>query len=685
MKWREVSCAMLLPLPLPLLMLALLLALPLVLPLSVSSSAFPLQEYVQRRLLDPLHNRALERAYEVVLSSTPSPPAAEDASTRSRTYVVLVDISVRALEELEPYLPRLLPQSHCEKFAGKLRARGEALDKDKFLYEHDVGDAGVTTMRVARMPSEMYQKLGLARRLVEGVDAGAELVVVSLGQHGERQLDADMCEALLAALQTAHFEMPSMKKDSSSSSGEQPTTALRFLAPEGAGPAEPAAAESAEAAEETAPSMEEELRRARAQRLAEAMDRASANRSSQRQQQGEHVPAAAEQSEEPLRARLVASLYSTHGTNIARALASLPPNVLTPASYCAVLRAFAAALGCELQDWDEEQLRTEGCGAFSAVLQANGRGSGDRLVRLRRGPTERGGSGSSSSLFPSTAVTLGAAMRGGPVARPVVLVGKGVCYDTGGINLKSAGSMKTMKHDMAGSSAALGAFSALCAAPTLGGEAGEHPLELWLAVCENNAGPLAFRPDDVVRAVTGESVEIVHSDAEGRLLLADTLALASRLALRPAFHGMHEAGSSPVLLLDLATLTGTCVASLSNRYIGAFSNRRERVAELISIGERCGERLWPFPLDEDFEEDLRSDVADVLQCRQQTEADHVYAATFLRRFVNPRAPWVHLDLGSAHRPGGLGHVASDFTGSGVRAALAIVKAALQRQRAERAG
>jgi leucyl aminopeptidase len=116
---------------------------------------------------------------------------------------------------------------------------------------------------------------------------------------------------------------------------------------------------------------------------------------------------------------------------------------------------------------------------------------------------------------------------GGSASRPVVLVGKGVCYDTGGINLKNANSMKTMKHDMAGSSAALGAFAALCmAAPPCA-----HPLELWLAVCENNAGPLAFRPDDVVTAVSGDSIEIVHSDAEGRLLLADTLALASRVAL----------------------------------------------------------------------------------------------------------------------------------------------------------
>jgi leucyl aminopeptidase len=93
---------------------------------------------------------------------------------------------------------------------------------------------------------------------------------------------------------------------------------------------------------------------------------------------------------------------------------------------------------------------------------------------------------------------------------------------------------------------------------------------------------------------------------------------------------------------------------------------------VVQAGRDCGERAWAFPLDDDFAEDLKSDVADVLQCRVATEADHIYAATFLKRFVSPSAPWLHLDLGSAFRPGGLGHVATDFTGSGVRLACAVI-------------
>lgn len=238
---------------------------------------------------------------------------------------------------------------------------------------------------------------------------------------------------------------------------------------------------------------------------------------------------------------------------------------------------------------------------------------------------------------------------------------------SGGINAKTANSMKTMKHDMAGSSAALGTFISLSKSSVF-----PYTIECWLAIVENNISPTAYRPDDVVTAVTGDTIEIVHTDAEGRMLLADVLALASRQVLKPSFHDSQDT-HSPKLLIDYATLTGTCISSLSNRYIGAFCNKREKNEILMNVGDRCGERLWPFPLDKDFEDDLVSDVADVLQCRQPTEADHIYAATFLNRFVNPTSLWVHLDLGSAHRPGGLGHVGTDFTGSGVRASLQIIK------------
>jgi leucyl aminopeptidase len=257
---------------------------------------------------------------------------------------------------------------------------------------------------------------------------------------------------------------------------------------------------------------------------------------------------------------------------------------------------------------------------------------------------------------------------GGFSMRPVVLVGKGVCYDTGGVNIKTANSMKTMKHDMGGSSAALGALQALTESNF------PYPVECWLALVENNIDPHAYRPDDVVTTVTGDSVEVVHTDAEGRMLLADVLALASRKVSVSAVHNsMGKSALSPKLLIDFATLTGTTISSLSNRYIGVFSNRKQFVDTAIRSGEKSGERSWPFPLDEDYEEDLLSDVADVLQCRQPTEADHIYAASFLKRFVNPTVPWVHLDLGSNHRSGGLGHIPTDYTGSGCRLAMEMIR------------
>ena len=192
------------------------------------------------------------------------------------------------------------------------------------------------------------------------------------------------------------------------------------------------------------------------------------------------------------------------------------------------------------------------------------------------------------------------------------------------------------------------------------------------AIVENNIDSQGYRPDDVVTAVTGDTIEVVHTDAEGRMLLADVLAIASRKVTNPRFHPTKES-LSPRLRIDFATLTGCAVTSLSNRYIGALTNRPEYVTKLIAAGEASGERIWPFPCDDDYDDDLKSDIADVLQCRQPVEADHIYAFAFLKKFMNPSVPWVHLDLASAHRPGGLGHIESEYTGSGVRAAMSILQ------------
>jgi leucyl aminopeptidase len=158
--------------------------------------------------------------------------------------------------------------------------------------------------------------------------------------------------------------------------------------------------------------------------------------------------------------------------------------------------------------------------------------------------------------------------------------------------------------------------------------------------------------------MNGVTIQVVHSDAEGRMVLADTLALAAR--------------ARPGLLLDFATLTGACVNALTDRYSGAFTNRPELEAALQSAGRASGERVWCFPMDADFDAELESPVADVMQCTMDSKGDHILAARFLGRFVPKDVAWAHVDLSASERKGGLAHVPTEFTGFGVRFAVQLL-------------
>ncbi|TDP62101.1 hypothetical protein [Roseateles toxinivorans] len=171
-------------------------------------------------------------------------------------------------------------------------------------------------------------------------------------------------------------------------------------------------------------------------------------------------------------------------------------------------------------------------------------------------------------------------------------------------------------------------------------------------------GPAAYRQNEVVRAANGTAIEIAHTDAEGRIVLADTLTLASR--------------DAPALILDYATLTGACTAALSSRMSGVFTNRPQWVPALIRSGQDSGERVWPFPLPLDYEEAIKSEVADIRQCALEAEADHILAAVFLRRFLVGDPAWIHIDLSSGKHKGGLAHVPTDVTGFGVRYTLNLL-------------
>lgn len=316
---------------------------------------------------------------------------------------------------------------------------------------------------------------------------------------------------------------------------------------------------------------------------------------------------------------------SAYGNHLARALSVLPENELGPAQYVKRVKKLATENGWRLRFLDEKRLAALGAGAFLAVTRTRAVGSGIAHVRY----TPRRAS-----------------------KRPIALVGKGICFDTGGVNLKPARHMYGMHEDMAGSAVALGTLSALARMQA------PFQVDCYLAIAENAIGPASYRPNEVVRAADGTTIEVVHTDAEGRMVLADTLVLASR--------------ERPGLIIDYATLTGACVYALGTRMTGVFTNRPALIPRLIEAGRASGERVWPFPLEDDYNADLKSDIADVKQCTLEGEADHILAALFLKRFIAHDPTWIHLDLSAGRHKGGLGAVPSDVTGFGVDFTLALL-------------
>ncbi|MBC7983195.1 MAG: leucyl aminopeptidase family protein [Candidatus Obscuribacterales bacterium] len=318
-----------------------------------------------------------------------------------------------------------------------------------------------------------------------------------------------------------------------------------------------------------------------------------------------------------------ASLATHAGNHLARWLTTLPPNKLTCVSYARALRALATRMQWRSQFIGEAQLKRLGAGAFLAVSRANShRGAGIAKLSYRPKVKSRGS---------------------------IALVGKGICFDTGGINLKSHKSMYQMHEDMQGSAVAVGTLLALSELKA------PFDIDCWVALTENEIAPQAYRPQEVVTAVNGVTIQVAHSDAEGRMVLADTLALAAR--------------SKPHVILDFATLTGACIGALTERMSGVFSNRDAWRASLEQAGRDSGERVWAFPMDEDYDSDLDSPIADLLQCTPDSKGDHILAARFLNRFVPADIGWVHVDLAASNRRGGLAHIPTDITGFGVRFAV----------------
>ena len=312
------------------------------------------------------------------------------------------------------------------------------------------------------------------------------------------------------------------------------------------------------------------------------------------------------------------------GNTLTRELTMLPPNELTPSEYRARVKKLARANGWQVREYDLKRLKKIGAGAFTAVAQ----GSHEQdaaIVHLSYSPK-------------------GAKHR-------IALVGKGICFDTGGHNLKPAKYMHGMHEDMNGSAVALGI---LLAATRLKLNVG---IDAWLAIAQNHISAKAYKQNDVITALNGTTIEIMHTDAEGRMVLADTLTLASR--------------AKPAGIIDFATLTGSMAVALGSRYSGIFSNREEWAAAAVAAGRASSERVNSFPLDADYEPALDSKIADIKQCTLDGEADHILAARFLMRFLDSDIPWVHMDLSASTCEGGLGAVASNVTGFGVAWGVAM--------------
>lgn len=307
------------------------------------------------------------------------------------------------------------------------------------------------------------------------------------------------------------------------------------------------------------------------------------------------------------------------GNLLVRGLTVLPANELTPKAYCQQIKKLAENEGWKYQEYDLSKLKEMGAGAFVAVAQG-------------------------SDIDDAAIVHLQHDSKQTNKNKQIAIIGKGICFDTGGHNLKPARFMQGMHKDMNGSAVALGVLLAATRA--------EIPVKIdcWLAIAQNHISPRAYKQNDIISALNGLSIEIVHTDAEGRMILADTLTLASQL--------------KPDLMIDFATLTGSMETALGSRYSGIFSNRDELIAQAIAASKNSGERVCAFPMDADYEESLESTIADIKQCEIGGEFDHILAACFLRRFVND-IPWMHMDLSASSHKGGLGAVDSEITGFGV--------------------
>ena len=299
--------------------------------------------------------------------------------------------------------------------------------------------------------------------------------------------------------------------------------------------------------------------------------------------------------EEALRAGLALG----RGMNLSRHLVNLPPNWLNPVSYADFLNQIFAGKNIAIEVWDETRLKQERMHLHLAVGQ--GSATPPRLVHLRYRPKNVGAN-----------------------AQPVALVGKGITFDSGGLDIKSAGGMRLMKKDMGGSAAVAGLAFWACESEL------QRPIDFYLSLAENSISGEAMRPSDVITSRNGLTVEIHNTDAEGRLVLADALDVAI------------TATEKPSAVIDVATLTGAIKTALGTQIAGLFASDNALGAALMDAGQRVGDLSWQMPLVQRYRRSFDSPFADMVNATDGW-AGAITAALFLQKFTGD-VPWAHFDI-----------------------------------------
>lgn len=294
------------------------------------------------------------------------------------------------------------------------------------------------------------------------------------------------------------------------------------------------------------------------------------------------------------------------GVFLARDLTNEPPNTLYPESYAERIKAELKPLGVEVEILDEKKMQKLGFHALLAVGQGSIRESRTVIMRWNGAPTK--------------------AAKGKKVRAPIALVGKGVTFDTGGISLKPGADMDLMKMDMGGSAAVVGAMKAIASRKAKANVIG------IVGLVENMPSDRAYRPGDIINSYAGKTIEVLNTDAEGRLVLADALAYIQKTY-------------RPEVVIDLATLTGAIMVALGFEYCGAFANDDKLWEQLKQASDNTGEKFWRMPLDKAYKKEMESEVADLKNLGNAGRyGGACSAAGFLEHFIEADTKWAHIDI-----------------------------------------